>query len=71
MEKNTVGDRITIALVQSVYSRARDIYQNIGYLIVDECHRAPSRTFTEAVKAFDSKYMLGLSATPYRRGRIV
>ena len=65
--KSHVGDQITIALVQSVYSRARDIYPKIGYLIVDECHRAPSRTFTEAVKAFDSKYMLGLSATPYRR----
>ncbi|MCK4518140.1 hypothetical protein KAT92_05150, partial [Candidatus Babeliales bacterium] len=26
-----------------------------------------SRTFTEAVTAFDSKYMLGLSATPWRR----
>lgn len=39
----------------------------VGYLIVDECHRTPSRTFTEAVTAFDSKYMLGLSATPWRR----
>ena len=65
--KNKVGDQITIALVQSLYPRAREIYRKIGYLIVDECHRAPSRTFTEAVKAFDSKYMLGLSATPYRR----
>jgi len=36
-------------------------------VLVHNCHRAPSRTFTEAVTAFDSKYMLGLSATPYRR----
>ena len=44
--------------------------QYIGHLIVDECHRAPSRTFTEAVTAFDSKYMLGLSATPWRRDKL-
>ena len=37
------------------------------HLIIDECHRAPSRTFTEAVSAFDCVYMLGLSATPWRR----
>lgn len=36
-------------------------------MVVDECHRCPSRTFTEAVTAFDSAYMLGLSATPWRR----
>ena len=36
----------------------------------DECHRCPSRTFTEAVTAFDSKYMLGLSATPWRRDKL-
>jgi len=39
-------------------------------LIVDENHKIPSRTFTEAVTAFDSKYMLGLSATPWRRDKL-
>ena len=32
--------------------------------------RTPSRTFTEAVTAFDCKYMLGLSATPWRRDKL-
>jgi len=35
--------------------------------VVDECHHCPSRTFTEAVSTFDSRFLLGLSATPYRR----
>jgi superfamily II DNA or RNA helicase len=39
----------------------------VGHLVVDECHRIPSRCFTDAVTEFDSRYMLGLSATPYRR----
>ena len=65
--KKTIGKAITVATVQSLYKCADKVSPHIGHLIVDECHRAPSRTFTEAVTAFDSKYMLGLSATPWRR----
>jgi superfamily II DNA or RNA helicase len=65
--KKTIGTHITVALVQSLYKCADEIAHRIGFLIVDECHRCPSRTFTEAVSLFDSKYMLGLSATPWRR----
>jgi superfamily II DNA or RNA helicase len=63
----TIGDTITVAIINSLYPVAADIKQHFGHIIVDECHRTPSRTFTEAVSAFDAKYMLGLSATPYRR----
>ncbi len=65
-----IGERITLAMVQTLYKCAANVSQKIGFLIVDECHRAPSRTFTEAVTAFDSKYMLGLSATPWRRDKL-
>jgi len=65
--KRTLGRNITVALVQSLYKCARQVAPHIGHLVVDECHRAPARTFTEAVTAFDCKYMLGLSATPWRR----
>lgn len=68
--KRRIGDKITVALVQSLYKYAEEIAPHIGHLIVDECHRAPSRTFTEAVIAFDCKYMLGLSATPWRRDKL-
>ena len=68
--KKALGEKITVALVQSLYKCAEDVSRHIGHLIVDECHRAPSRTFTEAVTAFDCKYMLGLSATPWRRDRL-
>jgi superfamily II DNA or RNA helicase len=68
--KKNVGDRITVALVQSLYKCAEDVAGHTGFLIVDECHRCPSRTFTEAVTGFDSRYMLGLSATPWRRDRL-
>jgi superfamily II DNA or RNA helicase len=68
--KKVVGEKITVALVQSLYKCAEEIAGQIGFLIVDECHRCPSRTFTEAVTEFDSRYMLGLSATPWRRDKL-
>jgi superfamily II DNA or RNA helicase len=68
--KKTVGDRVAVALVQSLYKCSEEVAPHIGFLICDECHRAPSRTFTEAVTAFDSKFMLGLSATPWRRDKL-
>jgi len=65
--KKRVGEKITVATVQTLYKCAEEISLHIGFLIVDEAHRCPSRIFTEAVTGFDSKYMLGLSATPFRR----
>ena len=68
--RKQMGESITVALVQTLYKYAAEAAAHVGHLIVDECHRAPSRTFTEAVTAFDSKYMLGLSATPWRRDQL-
>jgi superfamily II DNA or RNA helicase len=68
--RKVIGEKITVALVQSLYKCAEEVAENIGFLLVDECHRCPSRTFTEAVSCFDSQFMLGLSATPYRRDQL-
>jgi superfamily II DNA or RNA helicase len=65
--KMKIGKRITVGIVNSVYPIAEEIRVHIGHLVIDECHRTPSRTFTGAVNVFDCKFMLGLSATPYRR----
>lgn len=64
------GKRVTVALVQSLYKCADELSPMIGHLIVDECHRTPSRTFTDAVTEFDSRFMLGLTATPWRRDNL-
>ena len=65
--KKRIDHKITVGLVQSLYKCASEVAPHIGHLVIDECHRAPSRTFTECVTAFDSRFMLGLSATPWRR----
>jgi len=68
--KQRMGEKITVCLVQSLYKRAEAVSKGCGFIVVDECHRTPSRTFTEALTAFDAKFMLGLSATPWRRDRL-
>jgi len=68
--KKKIGEKITVALVQSLYKYAETVAPHVGHLIVDECHRTPSRTFTDAVTEFDARYMLGLSATPWRRDNL-
>lgn len=69
-DRKDVGERLTVATVQSLYKCAHEVSPYIGFLLVDEAHRAPSRTFSEAVAAFDARFLLGLSATPWRRDRL-
>jgi len=68
--KRALGNKISVALVQTLYKCADEVAPHTGYFIVDECHRTPSRTFTEAVTAFNCRYMMGLSATPWRRDKL-
>ncbi|MBF0200038.1 MAG: DEAD/DEAH box helicase [Desulfamplus sp.] len=61
------GRKITVGLYQTIRKRLGDLNPLIGQLVVDECHKCPSKTFTEAVSGFEAKYRLGLTATEYRR----
>ena len=58
---------VTAGIVNSVRTRLDELVPQFGHVVVDECHRCPSSMFTEAVRAFDARYLQGLSATPYRR----
>ncbi|MCW7753835.1 DEAD/DEAH box helicase [Desulfobotulus sp. H1] len=64
------GQAITVALVQSLVKNHRELVHRIGHIIVDECHRTPSKTFTQAVSVFPARYCLGLSATLFRRDKL-
>ncbi len=68
--KFSIGNKITAALVQSLYRRLDDVVPYVGHIIVDEAHRTPSRVFTQAVDAFPARYRLGLTATPWRRDKL-
>jgi superfamily II DNA or RNA helicase len=73
IEPGLIGDGkldvqpVTVGLVHTVRKHLDELPLHFGHIVVDEAHRTPSTMFTETVQAFDSKFMLGLSATPYRR----
>ncbi len=58
---------LSIAIVNTARKRLDELTPCFGHLVVDECHRVPATLFTEVVKRFDTCFMLGLSATAYRR----
>ncbi len=68
--KFNIGQRISVGMVQTLYKHAPRVSPHVGHIVVDECHRTPSRTFNECISRFDARYMTGLSATPFRRDRL-
>ncbi|HBR81037.1 TPA: restriction endonuclease subunit R, partial [Candidatus Uhrbacteria bacterium] len=67
--KKTVGEKITVAMLQSL-SRQEDLKDwkdKFGTVIVDECHHIPAKTFREIVANINAKYWYGLTATPKRK----
>ena len=68
--KLQIGAKITVGVINSIYPIAESIKHHFGMVVCDECHRVPSRTFSEGISAFDSKYLLGLSATVFRRDNL-
>ncbi|MCP5002654.1 MAG: DEAD/DEAH box helicase [Planctomycetes bacterium] len=61
------GKLLTIAIINSARKIAKDITNDFGFVIVDEAHRIASSTYTHVLSYLSAKYLLGLSATCYRR----
>jgi len=60
---------IVIGMLQTLSMKEfpQETFDDIGHVIIDECHRIPSRVFSKALMKINSNYMLGLSATPNRK----
>jgi len=65
-----VGDRLTIALVQSLARSLPPALLDVGHLIVDEAHHTPAEQLAAVVTQIPARYVLGLTATPYRRDKL-
>ncbi len=65
-----VGNRLTIALVQSLARGIPPALLEIGHLIVDEAHHTPAEQLAAVVARIPARYVLGLTATPYRRDKL-
>ena len=64
---------IVVAMLQSVSMKEYPVktFQQFGLLIVDECHHIASEAFSQAIPKLTCKHMLGLSATPDRKDRLM
>ena len=73
VEAGLIGDGkfearpVTVGIVNTVRNRLDELVGHFGHIVVDECHRVPASMFTSTVTAFPARYLLGLSATPFRR----
>jgi superfamily II DNA or RNA helicase len=64
---------IVVAMLQSVSMKEypKTVFERFGFLIVDECHHIASEAFSHAIPKLTCKHMLGLSATPDRKDRLM
>ena len=69
-----VDDRdIVVAMLQSVCMKEYppNTFKSFGLVIVDECHHIASEAFSQSLSKLTSKHMLGLSATPERKDKLM
>jgi len=64
---------IIVAMLQSLSMKEYPpaTFKPIGLVIVDECHHIASEAFSQSIPKITSKYMLGLSATPERKDKLM
>lgn len=67
--RNRRSGIVDLAMIQSLKSipDLETFYKIYGFIIVDECHHLPAFTFEGCIRKAPIRYMLGLTATPYRR----
>ncbi len=66
--KTKIGKQITVATIQSLAKTdLSDLSSAFGLVIVDECHHIPAETFRKTIAKFNSRYLYGFTATPFRK----
>jgi len=67
--KKKIGDKITVAMVQSLNRMGglKDTSDKFGIILVDECHHMPAKMFRGVITKFRPYYLYGLTATPERK----
>jgi len=67
--KNKRNGLLDVAMLQSLFQNKQvsDLVAEYGQVIVDECHHLPAFTFEQVLRQAKARYVLGLTATPYRR----
>ncbi len=69
-KKDIENKDILIAMKQTLAGNeeyVKYIADNYGFVVVDECHTAPTEVFTTLLMKLNPRYRLGLTATPERQ----
>lgn len=67
--KKKLTGNIDVGMLQSL-SKVEDlseIAEKYSQIIIDECHHIPAVSFEDILKQLPARYVLGLTATPYRK----
>ena len=67
--KKRATGKVDIAMIQTL-SRADGlvgVIPHYGQIVVDECHHIPALSFEAVLKQLPATFVLGLTATPYRK----
>lgn len=67
--KNKPNGMLDVAMIQSLVRKDEvdDLVAGYGQVIVDECHHLPAVSFERVLNEVKARYVVGLTATPYRR----
>ena len=67
--KNKPNGILDVAMLQSLVRKDEvdDLVAGYGQVIVDECHHLPAVSFERVLNEVKARYVVGLTATPYRR----
>lgn len=73
-EEIDIADKdIVLAMIQSISMKdyPPDTFAGVGLTIIDECHHIASEVFVRAFPKITSQHMLGLTATPERKDKLM
>ncbi len=67
--RNRQSGTVDLAMMPSLTRRddLPEFFSRYGFIIHDECHHVPAATFEACMSEASIRYILGLTATPYRR----
>lgn len=67
--KKKMTGKVDVGMLQSI-TRMEDLSEiadKYSQIIIDECHHIPATSFESILKQMPARYVVGLSATPYRK----
>jgi superfamily II DNA or RNA helicase len=70
--KKKCSGKVDIVMLQTLVKsqELEDVVDKYGQVIIDECHHIPATSFESVLKQIPARYILGLTATPYRKDRL-